>query len=125
MDPVQKMGDVREIFISKHRNKGGRRYGFVRFKVVSDERSLERKLDNIIVGGLKMYINVPKYRRKKERYMERSVKHSTQAVGASNERKLPGQTAVQHRTDPKSYAKVVSTVNMDAGQRRNPLPTVR
>ena len=62
MDPVQKMGDVREIFISKHRNKGGRRYGFVRFKVVSDERSLERKLDNIIVGGLKMYINVPKYR---------------------------------------------------------------
>ena len=40
MDPVQKMGDVREIFISKHRNKGGRRYGFVRFKVVSDERSL-------------------------------------------------------------------------------------
>ena len=68
MDPVQKMGDVREIFISKHRNKGGRRYGFVRFKVVSDERSLERKLDNIIVGGLKMYINVPNTRKARTTY---------------------------------------------------------
>lgn len=29
-------GDVREIFISKKRNKNGRKYGFVRFKGVED-----------------------------------------------------------------------------------------
>ena len=32
----KKWGDVRELFISKKRNKMGRRYGFVRFKGVSD-----------------------------------------------------------------------------------------
>jgi len=62
----KKWGDVREIFISKQRNKGGRRYGFVRFKGVSDERRLERQLDNIIVGGLKLYVNITKYGRKGE-----------------------------------------------------------
>ena len=69
---------MREIFISKHRNKGGRRYGFVRFKGVSDKRRLERQLDNIIVGGLKLYVNVPKYGRGKERYEESRVKPRTQ-----------------------------------------------
>ena len=29
----KKWGQVREVFISKHRNKGGRRYGSVRFSV--------------------------------------------------------------------------------------------
>ena len=62
----KKWGDVREIFISRQRNKGGRRYGFVRFKGVSDETRLERQLDNIIVGGLKMHVNIPKYGREVE-----------------------------------------------------------
>lgn len=35
-------GQVWEIFISKHRNKGGRRYGFVRFRGVADINRLER-----------------------------------------------------------------------------------
>ena len=48
----KKWGDVRELFISKKRNKMGRRYGFVRFKGVSDVRALERQLDNLVVGGL-------------------------------------------------------------------------
>ena len=37
----KKWGDVREIFVSKQRNKRGRRYGLVRFKGVSDEKRLE------------------------------------------------------------------------------------
>ena len=69
---------MREIFISKHRNKGGRRYVFVKFKGVSNERRLERQLDNIIVGGLKLYVNVLKYGRGKARYEEPRVKPRTQ-----------------------------------------------
>ena len=59
----KKLGDVREIFISKQRNKNGRRYGFARLKGVEDVRSLERKLDNIVLGGLKLYVNIPKFGR--------------------------------------------------------------
>ena len=62
----RKWGDVKEIFIPKRRNKEGRRYGFVRFKGVSDKRRTERYLDNIIVGGLKLHVNIPKYGRKGE-----------------------------------------------------------
>ena len=45
----KQMGDVREIFIPKQRNKEGRRYGFVRYKGVSNASYMEKKLDNIIV----------------------------------------------------------------------------
>ena len=55
------MGDVREVFISKRRNRNSRKYGFVRFKSVEDVYELERKLDNIVLGGLRMYVNIPKY----------------------------------------------------------------
>lgn len=50
----RKWGQVQEIFISKYRNKGGRRYGFVRFSGVMDVRRLERQLDNLIIGGMKL-----------------------------------------------------------------------
>ena len=58
-------GVVREIFISKNRNKPGRRYGFVRFEGVENAQNLEWKLDNIIFGGLKMHVNTPKFGRNK------------------------------------------------------------
>ena len=60
---LKKVGDVREIFISKKRNRNGRRYGFARFKGVDDVNQLERRLDNIVLGGLKLYVNIPKYDR--------------------------------------------------------------
>lgn len=59
----KKFGDIREIFVSKNRNRNGTRYGFARFKGVEDVYNLERKLDNIVYGGLKMYVNTPKFGR--------------------------------------------------------------
>ena len=38
-------------------------YGFARFKGVNDVHSLEWQLDNIVIGGLKLYVNIPKYGR--------------------------------------------------------------
>jgi len=35
-------GDVREIFIAKHKNRNERRYGFVHFKGVEDVKLLEQ-----------------------------------------------------------------------------------
>ena len=77
----KQMGDVREIFIPKLRNKEGRKYGFVRFKGVSDAKRMERKLDNIIVGGLKLHVNIPKYGRGKARQEQYVAKHVRQMEG--------------------------------------------
>lgn len=61
----KKWGDVREVFIARNRNKWGKRYGFVRFKGVKDATTLERNLDSLVVGGLKMHVNVPKHGRER------------------------------------------------------------
>ena len=58
-------GAVREIFIAKNRNKHGRRFGFVRFEGVENAQKLEWTLDNIVFGGLKMHVNIPKFGRNK------------------------------------------------------------
>lgn len=54
---------MREIFISKQKNRNGRRFGFARFRAVSDVHKLARQLDQIVIGGLKLYVNIPKYGR--------------------------------------------------------------
>lgn len=54
----KKWGDVREVFIAKNRNRSDWRYGFVRFKGVGDVGKLEWQLDNLIVGGLKLHVNL-------------------------------------------------------------------
>lgn len=60
----QKWGKVWEVFIPKTKNKGGHRYGFVRFKEVQDERSLETQLDtSIYIRGMKLFVNRPRYER--------------------------------------------------------------
>ena len=47
-------GEMREVFIPWKRNRHGRRYGFVRFKGVRDMHQVEKKLDSMVFGGLKM-----------------------------------------------------------------------
>ena len=64
----KRWGDVREIFIPNRRNYNGRRYGFVRFKGVSDVQQMAWKLDNSVIGGLKLFVNVPKYNRARRTY---------------------------------------------------------
>ncbi|KAL5157811.1 C2 and GRAM domain-containing protein [Glycine soja] len=122
----KKWGDVRDIFIHKHRNKGGRRYGFVRFKGVLDKYRLEKQLDNIILDGLKMYVNVPKYGRGKARVKECTSKLGILKEGHSREVEAGRHRAVQHRNPQKSYTKVVSTIQTDDGKMKHPkLPQLR
>jgi len=115
------MGDVREIFIPKQRNKEGRRYGFVRYKGVSNASYLERKLDNIVVGGLKLHVNIPKYRRGKDTQEQNTVSHGRHKVGG-NQRSKVATTPNMKR----SYVEAVTSHPVNTGgQRPTPsLPTV-
>lgn len=59
----KKWGDVREVFIARNRNKSGWRYGFVRFKRVNNAWKLKRQLNNLVLRGLKLHVNLPKHGR--------------------------------------------------------------
>lgn len=71
--------DVREIFIPSRRNYNGRRYGFVWFKGVRDIRHLARQLDRIVIGGMKLYVTIPKYKR--ERRTQEATGRQSQSKG--------------------------------------------
>lgn len=57
----QRWGKVREVFIPRKRDKSGRRFGFVRFLDVPEPGRLERKLDQIVIGDLKLFVNRPRF----------------------------------------------------------------
>ncbi|KAH1249328.1 hypothetical protein GmHk_05G012704 [Glycine max] len=102
----KKWGDVREVFISRQRNKNGRRYGFVRFKGVNDEHMLERQLDSIVIGRMKLYVNLPRFRRHKGGKITSDDKQHEQRNMNENEvsRHIQGGA----RTNQASYAEVVA-----------------
>ena len=115
----KRWGDVRELFISKKRNKMGRRYGFVRFKGVSDVRALERQLDNLVVGGLKLFVNVPKYDRDMGRPAPTRTEFIPQEVGSS-QRLSPPQLPPHHQRAPAPlYATVLRRDIRTPKQRRH------
>jgi len=62
------MGHVYEVFISKRLNRWKNRniYDFMRFSDVKNVRKLEKELDNILIGTMNIYVNMPKYRRVEE-----------------------------------------------------------
>ncbi|XP_058732793.1 uncharacterized protein LOC131604365 [Vicia villosa] len=59
-----KMGEIDEVFIPSKRDKRGRRYGFARFFNVKDERLMATKLDNMFLDGRKLFVNIPRFKRK-------------------------------------------------------------
>ena len=56
-------GDVVEVIIPSKGDRRGKKYGFVRFKSVRDERSMVLQLDNIFIGRKKLHANVPRFQR--------------------------------------------------------------
>ncbi|GKV26106.1 hypothetical protein SLEP1_g35459 [Rubroshorea leprosula] len=57
-----KFGRVFDIYSPSRRSKKGRRFGFVRFLDVKDNKELERRLDQIWVGEFKLWVNSPRFR---------------------------------------------------------------
>jgi len=59
----QRQARVKEVFISRRLNRCGRRFGFVRFFEVRNVGRLEKELDSLYVGNMKLHVNISKYRR--------------------------------------------------------------
>lgn len=56
-------GNVVEVVIPAKKDKRGKRFGFARFTNVEDPRLFATKLDNIIIGATKIYVNPPRFQR--------------------------------------------------------------
>ncbi|GKV00720.1 hypothetical protein SLEP1_g13361 [Rubroshorea leprosula] len=80
-----KFGRVFAIYSPPRRSRNGRRFGFVRYLNVKDEKELERKLDQIRIRGHKIWVNIAKYPSKevKERETRRIVTTNMVAAGKS------------------------------------------
>jgi len=49
------------MFISKRLNQRGHRFGFVRFSGILNLAVLEKQLDNIWIGNIKIHVNKQRY----------------------------------------------------------------
>ncbi|XP_058733331.1 uncharacterized protein LOC131604934 [Vicia villosa] len=59
----KEFGVIDEVVIPSKWDKFGRRYGFVRFFDVEDEKLLGIKLDSLILEGRKLHANLPRFQR--------------------------------------------------------------
>ncbi|GJT47352.1 nucleotide-binding alpha-beta plait domain-containing protein [Tanacetum coccineum] len=56
-----KYGSLVDLYVASKRTKSGDRFGFARFKNVSDVMSFEQKLASIRIGYSKIIVNVARY----------------------------------------------------------------
>ncbi|GKU86994.1 hypothetical protein SLEP1_g1457 [Rubroshorea leprosula] len=70
-----KYGRVLDIYSPMRKNKMGSRFGFVRYLDVRNERELEIQLDQIRVGSLKLWVNIPKFEEKRS-YVKINQRHN-------------------------------------------------
>jgi len=110
----QRWGKVWEVFIPKHKNREGQRFGFVRYKDVDDVERLERKLDNsIFFGRMKMFVNQPKFERSKEAIRKQNVniKADNANLQAEVRRSQGGSKTNVNGGRLRSYAEVVKALS--------------
>ena len=75
-----------------------------------DVRRLERQLDNLIIGGMKLYVNVPKFERRKGTSEETRPAPNLWRDGrhqGNHGNRASQQQQMQHRALPKSYKKAL------------------
>ncbi|GKV33853.1 hypothetical protein SLEP1_g42303 [Rubroshorea leprosula] len=90
-------GRVYDIYSPNRKSRNGSKFGFVRFLDVKNKKELERHLDQIWIGGRKLWVNIPRYN---EEMNEKGEKRNKQVL--------------ETRTQYRSYAEVVN----DQGKNR-------
>jgi hypothetical protein len=92
------LGDVMEVVIPAKRDKGGRCSGFARFDQVTDTLKLEGELDNVVLGGMKIFVNISRFQRSEGGEEESGRK------GRSRTNHQHTSERSQHRSRSKSLA---------------------
>jgi hypothetical protein len=100
---------VGEVYIPNKLDKGGKRFGFARFKDVVDKQMLLNKLQETWIGTYKLRVNLPKFRRGEEHRNGEETRRPVENAGG----KQPGLTGGESRlkSNGKSFKEVVQDVN--------------
>lgn len=92
----KELGEIDGVVIPQKRDKRGRRYGFVRFWNVEDERMQPIKLDNLVLEGRKLFANLPRFQRQVKINVQNQWKkdmHGKEATIVEKEGKFRGQSS--------------------------------
>jgi hypothetical protein len=79
-----RFGNVMEVFIPKKLNKEGRRFGFVKFKDVTNPVALEAKLAEVWCGGRRLRVNLARFTRDSKEAMPEVKTAARRVVGSSS-----------------------------------------
>ncbi|XP_058775853.1 uncharacterized protein LOC131650141 [Vicia villosa] len=104
------IGKVMEVAISPRKNRFGRKFGFVRFEGAEDSRLLAIPCDNVMIMGVKIHANLPRFERPRfESVMEGGSKvfHGGGVTQKKEATMGGGGFAGRVGRDGRSYAKVV------------------
>jgi len=105
-----RFGNVVEVFVSKKRDRWGRRFGFMKYKVVANEEELGLRLEEVWWGDMKLKVNRTRFsREEKGKAVEvgdgEQAYHGGQEVGRS----CGGRGQAKIRNDT-SFARAVKGV---------------
>ena len=107
----QKWTRLEEVFISCRPNRWGRRYGFVRFFDVVNLGRLQKKLDRIYIGNMKLQVDVLRFSRDglEEGGQTRGGRSQNSKVPTKITRVEVRKEVWKLRKDKQSYADAVKT----------------
>lgn len=105
-----------EVFILSRRDKCGKRYGFVRFRKVTNERIMAAKLDSIHIQGNKIYANILRFQCGVN--AENSQAKPREIVGSGQQ--MQSERRVWNSSKPGlTYALEIGNKNSEVGVRAN------
>jgi hypothetical protein len=65
-----RFGQVEEVFVPQMLDKWGRRFGFVKYKGVSNEKEVGLRLEEVWLGNTKLKVNKARFGRENHKVME-------------------------------------------------------
>jgi hypothetical protein len=89
-----RFGRVGEVFIPAKVDKQGKRFGFVKFRDVQDERELLRRISNIWIDSFKLRINLSKFSRRSEANLKEDGRHRDDSKVSEEVKYSGGKTQV-------------------------------
>src|ERR1044072_225014 len=107
----QRWGRVWDVYMPGRVNRQGERFGFVRFMEVREPKSLEKELQTLTIGNVRVQVNLPKYDRvvkdapkemrnrasNGERYQQNFVKKGSDGENKVEKGKSYAEVLKQHR----------------------------
>lgn len=108
------MGDV---FLPSKLDKRRKEFGFLRFLHVEDKFRLQRQLDNVLIGDLKLWVNLPKFKRD-EVVKGRVTRGDFRATTSTDNQRMKGALDID-----RSYKRVLTSVQHVPEAHKTPVPS--